>query len=155
MLREPETAPRRPSLSLSALLVLALGVWASAAWRRGSDPPAAGLPAVTKDPVATELRHFGGLADPSDRVQAIKRLGRVRDPRVTVALMELVRAEVAVQQAGQTDSSGMLIAASYALFEYHIPEPERVYGVKYWTGALMWWEAHGPDVRQRAASLPQ
>jgi hypothetical protein len=107
------------------------------------------------DPVTEELRRFRSLVDPDERGRAIARLGPVRDPRVTVALMEVVRAELDKEGTGASADPGVLLAASSALWLYHIPEDELVSGVKYWTGAVMWWDAHGAEVRRRAASLPQ
>jgi hypothetical protein len=137
----------RRTLPLTIPFLLALTVWATALW----DGPSR----VEEDWLAGELRRFRTLAEPGERVRAIQRLGPIRDPRVTVALMDVALAERDKARAGATETSGELLAASFALFEYHIPEDERVYGVKYWTGAMMWWNIHEADVRQRAAALPR
>jgi hypothetical protein len=67
--------------------------------------------------------------------------------------MEVVQAELNKDWTGATETPPVLLAASFALCEYHIPKTELVGGVKYWTGALMWWEAHEAEVRRRAAVL--
>ena len=155
---EPEPgAPRtRPALSLTVPFLLALAVWGLSHWHhRGAPPRAPSHLRMEENPVAVELRRFRTLSGPKERVQAIARIGPVRDPRVTVALMEVVRAEVDKGWGQTGEPPGVLLAASSALCEYHIPEAECVSGVKYWTGALMWWETHEAEVRQRASLLPQ
>lgn len=153
---ENGTSRVRPALPLTVPVVLALAVWAIGLWNRpGGPPPTADRPRASDDPVAVELRQFRALTDTSERVRAITRIGPVRDPRVTVALVEVVQTELNKDRTGSTETPGGLMAASVALFEHHIPEAERVYGVKYWTGALMWWETHEVEVRRRAALLPQ
>jgi hypothetical protein len=146
---EPRTDRGRPALPLAVPLLLALTAWGFALCPRGSNPP------CVEDPLVGELRRFRVLTEPAERVQVITRLGPVRDPRVTVALMEVVQAELGKNRTGATDTPPVLLAAAFALFEYHIPEDERVLGVKYWTGAIMWWETHEAAVRGRAALLPQ
>jgi hypothetical protein len=153
---QPGAAPCRRSVPVTAVVALALAVWGSAAWHFGREGrPASNSPAVADDPVASELRRFRGLSDRAERVREVKRLGPIRDPRATVALMDAVRAEAAEQQAGRPYDEGMLMWASFAVCEYHIPEAERMYGTKYWAGALIWWDQHEAEFRQRAASLPQ
>ncbi len=150
---EPGTQRGRPTLPLTVPLLLALAVWVSPLLhlaRRAA--PAPKPPQGKEDPVAGELRRFHDLTEPGEQIRAISRLGPVRDPRVTVLLMEVVQAEL---DTGAIGRGGVLLAASYALYDYHIPEAEQVYGVKYWIGALMWWQIHEAEVRQRAASLPR
>ena len=153
---ELETTRARPALPLTVPTLLALAAWGFALchWRVGP-PPSPGLPRAVNDPVAGELRQFRTLTEPGERVRAIARLGPIRDPRVTVALFEAVQAELEKERTGASDTQGVLLAASFALFECHIPEAERLYDVKYWTGDLMWWDTHEVEVRRQAASLPR
>jgi hypothetical protein len=153
---EPGAAPSRRSVPVTAVVALALAVWGAAAWHAARERrQASNAAAVAEDPVASELRRFRRLSDRGEWLRDVKRLGPIRDPRVTVALMDVVRAEAAEQQAGRPCDEGKLMWASFAVCEYHIPEAERMYGTKYWAGALIWWEKHEAEFRQRAASLPQ
>ncbi|HJZ54358.1 MAG TPA: hypothetical protein VKE74_05345, partial [Gemmataceae bacterium] len=82
------------------------------------------------------------------------RFGKVRDPRVIVALMEVVRAELAKDRGMSTDTPALLMLASETLVHYHIPEDEWL-PTKSWTVASLWWEKHEEEVRRQAAALPQ
>jgi hypothetical protein len=107
------------------------------------------------DSVARELRLFRTEADPKKRVAMIPRFGKIRDPRVTVALMEVVQEGAEKDWALDTQSGvALLMVASSMLVQHHIPEEEWI-TAKYWTVALLWWEKHGADVRRRASALPR
>lgn len=139
----PDSTParRQPALPLSVALALALAVWGFAAWE-WSRP----------EPVAAELRHFRTLTDDGERMEAIERFGRRRDPRVTIALMEVVQSELA--RASEVRASGLLEVASIYVCEYHMPE-DALGPAKCWALARMWWEANEAQVRRRAARLPR
>jgi hypothetical protein len=126
--------------------VLALTVWCAGLWW-----PA---PASPPDPLALELRRFRALTDARERIEAIQRFGKVRDPRVVVVLMEVVQAESAKDRHGSGEQL-LLEHASSTLVHYHIPKDEWLYPTKYWTIAHLWWEKHEGEVRRQAAALPQ
>jgi hypothetical protein len=139
-------APRdRSALPLTVPLVLALAVWGAGLWR----PAPAGPP---PDPLALELRRFRALTDDRERIEAIRRFGKVQDPRVVVVLMEVVQAELAKERASGSDV--LLMFASAAVVDYHIPKDEWL-PTKYWNVATIWWEKHEAEVRRQAAALPR
>ncbi len=141
-------APRnRSALPLTVPLLLSLAVWGAGLWW----PAPAGPP---PDPLALELRRFRALTGDRERIEAIWRFGREQDPRVTVALVEVVEAELAKDRPGEMQAPALLVHASSTLVHYHIPKDEWL-PAKYWTVALMWWKEHGDEVRHRAAALPQ
>ena len=134
---------RRSKTSLGLLLLTAVGLWYAG---HKHSPHVAGDRQLQSDKLAIELRRFRAETDRVKRIDAIKRFGKVRDPRVTLALMEVVQEE--------KEMSGLLLIASSVLVEHHIPEEDWVLA-KYWVVARLWWEKNETVVRQKAAILPQ
>jgi hypothetical protein len=103
------------------------------------------------DPLADELRRFRTLTNRGERIEAIRRFGKINDPRVTLILMEALQED---QRDEHRPDAALLFIASSMLVYYHIPEKDWL-GTKYWTNAIMWWESHETEVRRRASALPQ
>jgi hypothetical protein len=122
-------------------VLLGVSIWLGARHLAPSGAP--------PDPLALELRRFRKMTDEDERVDAIRRFGPVRDPRVTVALMEVVQEEVAHNRHG-----GLLMLASSTVVYHHMPK-EEILPEKYWTCARRWWENNEVEVRRRAAALPR
>lgn len=95
------------------------------------------------------LKQFRDETDPEKRVAWVQSFGHIRDPRVTVALMEAVQEEVAKDWTGHAETPGLLLIASFAVVTHHIPEADRTFG-KCWTVALGWWEMNENVVRCQA-----
>ena len=108
--------------------------------------------AIVVDPVAQVLQRFRRETDPKIQISLIRKFGHIRDPRVTVALMEVVlRAADKNWADGET---GLLLMASSRLVPHHIPEKDWV-TAKYWVVALLWWEDNEEEVQYRAGLLPK
>jgi hypothetical protein len=106
-------------------------------------PPEGPSGQMVLDEVTEALLKFRLEPDLKTRGAMIRRLGPVRDPRVTLALME-----VAVDE-----DSPLHPLAGAMLVEYHIPEKDYV-TAKCWTIARPWCEKNEAEVRRRAKQLP-
>src|SRR5262249_815979 len=99
--------------------------------------------------VASGVRRFRTEKDGRRRIDLIRKIGPINDPRVTVALME----EIVLDEDAP---ESLLMLASYDVVNYHVPEGEGTAG---WTKscppARIWWEGRGDEVRRRAAALPR
>lgn len=105
------------------------------------------------DQVETDLQSFRRETDPAMRIALIKKFGHNPDPRVTVALMEVVLQTDMEESWRRMDGKlGVLLSASFSLVRYHIPE-EDLLPAKYWTTARLWWEKAEADVRRRADAI--
>src|SRR5262245_6606739 len=70
------------------------------------------------DEVAQVLRQFRQETSVRIKINLIRQFGPIRDPRITVALMEVV--------LSAEEESGLLMIASATLVHFHIPEKEWV-----------------------------
>jgi hypothetical protein len=143
--RKPGAEKRRQRAGwIGVMVLLALTVQVATVGRQG--------PRVMGDPVALVLRRFHSLEDPEERIRVVKLLGPIRDPRVTVVLMETIQAEAA--RPGVSEAPPLMQLAAMGMTFHHIPESEVIFDTKYWVGALMWWRTHEAEVRRRVARLP-
>src|SRR4051812_20164980 len=109
---EPGPPRSRRAVPLTVPVLLALSVWGLAPWHRPDGPqPPPGPSRVDPGSLAWELRRFRTLTEPGERVRAIARLDPIRDPRVTVALVEVVQAELGKDWTGATSEPPVLRAA--------------------------------------------
>src|ERR1043165_2375720 len=98
------------------------------------------------DEVGDKLLRLRLETYPEKRIALMKEVGPIRDPRVTVALMDVVLND-------QSEPDQLLVASSL-LVNYHIPKEDWV-PAKNWTVARHWWEKNGAEVRRRAEALPK
>lgn len=135
-------------ITILTLLALLGGVAALHSWSLRSYTAMArkdSRPATLEE----QLQQFRDETDPCELMAQIRKFGRVQDPRVLVALMDVVHVEAAKDRAGSTETPGLLLLASFTVVTYHIPKEEQTFG-KYWTVALRWWEMNENVVRCRA-----
>jgi hypothetical protein len=111
-------------------------------------PPEGVSGRMVLDELTEKLARLRVEKDPNRKLALVKELGPVRDPRVTVALMEIV---LTAQRADP-----LLIDVSVLLYQYHIPDNDKISLTAIdWTLCRQWWEKHEADVRRRAAQLPR
>jgi hypothetical protein len=136
------------ALLLFAVAILSLAV----GWKSPSEFSESAQ--ARPDRLARQLRRFRTETDPERRVEEIRRFGPVQDPRVVLALMEVVLDEMAKYYSAGGDPPQLLLFASSELVEHHIPQDEWV-PAKYWAVAARWWVKHEDETRKNAAALPR
>ena len=105
------------------------------------------------DMVGRELRRFR-TSDKSERIEIIKSIGPIHDPRITVMLAEVIQDKDSWQCPPPCDGPlAMLLLASSIFVHHHVPKEEWM-TAKYWAVAMMWWEKNETEVRRQAALLP-
>src|SRR5262249_48356060 len=112
-----------PALWVELSMILVLLSAATAGSASVTQPPVSG---ETVDEVAQVLRPCRQETSVERKIELIRQFGEIRDPRVTVALMETILAE--------QKESPLLLASSMTLVRYHIPEKE-------WRMAKAWFIA--------------
>lgn len=122
-----------------AAAVLLLGSVALADAPRGVSTRAA------RDEVAEKVQRLRQETEPEKRLALVREIGRIPDPRVSVALMELV-----LELTPKGDSP-LLMEAAYFFVRHHIP-PHEAPPTKFPRSAAIWWEQHEAEVRRRAES---
>jgi hypothetical protein len=107
-------------------------------------PPEGPSGQMVLDEVTEALLKLRREPDPEKQRAMIRRLGPVRDARVTVALMELAL----------DDNSPLRPLGASMLAHHHIPRPYNQLPTKVWTIARLWWDENESEVRRRAKQLP-
>jgi hypothetical protein len=115
-------------------LLLAL-LWPGVALAGPPDRPSG---RATLDPVADALRRYRKETDPDRRRALLWKLAPVRDPRVAVALGEVLA------------SADYPFPEITLLARHHLPEDRRGSTDAVWD----WWRANEADLRRRAEELP-
>jgi hypothetical protein len=124
------------SRTQSLFLIALVPLFASSAAVAG--PPERPAYRMTCDEVADGLRRYRRERDPVRRQALLWKLAPVRDPRVAVALGEvLTSSEFAYQEL-------------VFLAEYHLPESKRGSTDAVWD----WWRDNEAALRRRARELP-
>jgi hypothetical protein len=119
-------------VALSLLVVL----WPAEVVRAG--PPEVSSGRMVLDEVADGLRRYRRETDPGRRRQLLSQLAPSRDPRVAVALGEVLA------------STAFPFPEVTLLAEFYLPESNRGSTDSVWD----WWRANEDDLRRRARQLP-
>ncbi len=142
----------KSALPFGVPFLLALSVWVVALIGSADGSlPRFGPKRVEPDPILAQLRAVQAIVpDSPERIQALWEFGRVNDPRVTLAMVEIVL-EPDVAKRRQTLAA--IEVAACLLCMYHIPDGQIQGSAKYTTLVWLWWEEHGEKFRAKAAQI--
>jgi hypothetical protein len=111
-------------------------------------PPGGPSGAMMLDKVADGLSKYRREKDPDKRIEWLKKLARIRDPRVAIVLaQEGINPDSILGERNRQYAANLLM-------EYYIPRSQWVYSAKYSVTAQRWWESNEADLRRRAKQLP-
>lgn len=112
-------------------------------------PPegASGKMVLAQDKVSRALLNYRRESDAHRRLAMLTDLARVRDPRVAIAL----------GKALYDPSADLRVQAAFGIFFNQTGEVPRkmMRGPEALSWARDWWDKNEPDLRRRAARLPQ
>jgi hypothetical protein len=119
---------------------------------------------LAPDEAADGLCRSRAAKQPAERVRWLSKLAATRDPRVAVALGDVVQGEKWGALLRGADVSDLGCAALLRLRAFYVPpgggtgpDDEVILSVVRWWDydpAVKWWEAKAADVRRRAKELP-
>ena len=112
-------------------------------WAAVAGPPEGVSGRMAFDQVADGLRLNATTKDPDERMALLERLVESRDPRVAVALANVL----SDPGDGYATTAGCLLLWTYG---GHVPVLGRAR-----EDAHAWWARHGADLRRRAKELPR
>jgi hypothetical protein len=109
-------------------------------------PPQGVKGAMTFDAVADGLRKYAKETDQAKRIRWLERLGPTGDPRVAVALGEVIFDDPSEPAA---KSAAILLAHHFAP-----PTSRRMTRSQEIEAGLVWWLENRDDLRRRASQMP-
>ena len=111
-------------------------------------PPTVPSGAMVLDKIADGLSQYRREKDPEKRIEWLKKLAPMRDPRVAIVLaQEGMNPESTLGERNRQ-------YAAFLLMKHYIPRSQWVDSAKYSVTAQRWWESNEADLRRRAKQLP-